>query len=489
MTNGVLKTQDNEKIVYSHYSYLFYRREVIIVAPGFLTSKDAHLMQWISNTLSEHFDVISFDFRGHGESSGSFMWTSKEENDLDTVVKYAKTKYKKVGILGFSLGAATSIIWASKNKMCVDSLVMVSPPADFWKIDFHFWEKSSIEDIMYNLNPTTVGKGVRAGNMFLPKEKPIEAISMIDKTPILLIHGCKDWLIKHWHTEALFERILHKNKKIELIKEGQHAEKIIQYHPQVFSNIVLNWFIETLRGKSYMVVLRYAVSLVSVFLPVLIIFLTSLVVGGLVFSKVWFMTTNCSMLMKILFASLGILISYLAYMSVIFSAIWFCKIFLRIKEGSYYYLSSDVLRWRFIRILSLLVPVNLFDNFLCAHLYTVLCRLMGAKIGKSTLILSKGITDPEFLEIGEGTIIEEDVSIICHSLNRDRVIFQKTKIGKYVTISSHAVIMGGVEIGDYSVVTAGAVVAKGTKIPPQSVWSKKNEQDVSLDIQNWDKVT
>ena len=86
-----------------------------------------------------------------GKAQGLFSWTSKESADIQAVLNFVKDcKYEAVGLMGFSLGAAIGLIEASHNQN-IKTVVSVSAPYDFWKIDYRFWEKGMIEDLKLNL--------------------------------------------------------------------------------------------------------------------------------------------------------------------------------------------------------------------------------------------------------------------------------------------------------------------------------------------------
>ena len=88
MKNVHLRTKDGIKIELSYYNKGF--DSVVIIAPGWCMTKDSKSFVEISNSFSDDFDVISFDFRGHGKSSGFYTLGAKEEAEIDEVIKFAK---------------------------------------------------------------------------------------------------------------------------------------------------------------------------------------------------------------------------------------------------------------------------------------------------------------------------------------------------------------------------------------------------------------
>lgn len=205
MKTQTIKTSDGQDIVLDHYQHG--HDKVIIIAHGFFNSKDALLLKALGLALDDRYDIIIMDFRGHGKSGGLFYWTSKEYLDLQTVLDYAQKSYQRIGVIGFSLGAATSLIAASRGDL-ITSLIAVSAPSEFEKIEYRFWELSFENDIVYSLiGEGKIGKGVRPGPFWQKKDKPIDRVEKI-QCPVLYIHGQADWLIKPWHSEALYKRTI-----------------------------------------------------------------------------------------------------------------------------------------------------------------------------------------------------------------------------------------------------------------------------------------
>ncbi len=241
-TSGYLLTSDQHKVHYDQYQSN--HKKVIVVAHGFFNSKQAILLKQLGESLSNEYDVILFDFRGHGLSQGFFYWTAKEYLDLLAIIEFASKSYERIGLIGFSLGAATSIIAASKT-MSINSIISISAPVEFAKIDYRFWELDVKNDLFYNLfGEGKHGKGVRPGPFWLRKEKPLEIVKKA-RIPIFYIHGDRDWIIRHWHSEELYKNTA-AFKRLSIIKNGPHAEYLFREHKNEMLRLIREWFNETL---------------------------------------------------------------------------------------------------------------------------------------------------------------------------------------------------------------------------------------------------
>ena len=243
VVTNTLVTPDKQKIAYRHYKGG--HDKAIIIAHGFYNSKDAGILKKLAESIYDEYDVFMFDFRGHGKSRGLYTWTSKEGRDLEAVLDYIDGKHKKVGILAFSFGGSVAINTLAHDTR-VNSLICVSSASDPYKTDYQFWKLDLKGDLSYTLFTLEglKGRGFRPGPFWLKKDKPIDNVAKI-QIPILYIHGEKDWVIKPWHSQALYDKTQSK-KKLVIIKNGPHAEYLARDYFEQFMTEVKIWFKETL---------------------------------------------------------------------------------------------------------------------------------------------------------------------------------------------------------------------------------------------------
>ncbi|MCQ9207958.1 MAG: lysophospholipase [Omnitrophica bacterium] len=236
MKARAIKSFDKTKIAFNHFKKGG-RRTVLILCHGFWMSKDTETFLNLSKDLFKLYDVITMDQRGHGASAGVFNFSSKEHKDIRAVINYAKRHYKQIYLMGFSLGAASSIIEVARNKN-VDRLIVVSPPTRFAKIENRFLNMDAIIPWIQRLGPHIFK--LRIGDIGAGKISPIDVIDRISPIPLLIIHGDKDPIIFKRHAQALYNKAK-EPKKIIIIKKGLHAEDLYRQNPKAFVNLCISW--------------------------------------------------------------------------------------------------------------------------------------------------------------------------------------------------------------------------------------------------------
>ena len=218
------------------------RNEVVIICPGFFQSTETRIFRRISLAMAHGRDVIAMDFRGHGRSGGLYTFSAREGADLETVIEWTAARYRRIGILGFSMGAAIAINTVSRHQDRVRSLVAVSAPSAFEEIEFKWWTLRAIRGGIEGLE---WGAGFRPGNPFLKKERPMENIQRLREIPVLFIHGTRDAIVDVRHSRRLYEAAA-EPKRLEIVEGGSHSESLFRHNPHGFSRLVNGWFAQTL---------------------------------------------------------------------------------------------------------------------------------------------------------------------------------------------------------------------------------------------------
>jgi len=232
-----LKTQDGIDISANYYNAGF--ENVLIICPGFMMHKDSRPFSMLSESLNKEFDIIAMDFRGHGKSGGTYTFTSREGLDLKAVIDYSRPRYKSIGIIGFSLGAAVAINEVAKDK-AVDRLMAVSAPMEFGEIENKFLNKDVVSSTIKKIELDMLN--IRLGNIFLNKSKPIDNVDKISPVPILFVHGKDDTIIEPRHSVSLYEKAK-EPKKLVIFEDSLHAEDLfLGNHFNSFISLCTEWF-------------------------------------------------------------------------------------------------------------------------------------------------------------------------------------------------------------------------------------------------------
>lgn len=228
-------TRDGIRICFDLYVQAE-RDAVLVLCPGFFQSKETALLRRMAADLSQEQDVLCMDFRGHGRSGGLYTFSAREGADLEAVLEWARERYSTISLLGFSLGGAVAINTATRFPDSIRSLIAVGAPSAFEQIEYQVWKP---EVMLGGLRGWDPKMGCRLGNPWLKKERPVENIRHLDM-PVLLIHGTRDSIVSHSHSERLHQAA-REPKRLELIEGGGHAEELYREAPERFLQLVQEW--------------------------------------------------------------------------------------------------------------------------------------------------------------------------------------------------------------------------------------------------------
>jgi non-ribosomal peptide synthetase-like protein len=139
--------------------------------------------------------------------------------------------------------------------------------------------------------------------------------------------------------------------------------------------------------------------------------------------------------------------------------------------GRFPYLSMGAWRWASYNALTLVLRFTFVNWIRVTPLLPLYHRLMGARIGRRVQINTAVLADQNLVEIGDDTVIGGDVTLVCHSAERGRLVTAPVKIGSRVTVGLMAVVFPGCVIGDDAIIAAGSVLSKGARVGPGEIWA------------------
>ena len=170
--------------------------------------------------LKRDINLFVFDFAGSGLSEGEYISLGyHESDDLGNVIDFLEKipGVGKIGLWGRSMGAATAMIYAHRDKR-VRALCLDSPFADFERLARELTKKNlsfSLPGFILSTMLSIVrGTILKKNGLDIDKLKPIDAA---DKTfqPVIFVHAINDELIDVKHSMDLFNKYEGQEKSLK----------------------------------------------------------------------------------------------------------------------------------------------------------------------------------------------------------------------------------------------------------------------------------
>lgn len=174
------------------------------------------------------YNVLLPDFRGHGRSGGEWRTIGADESrDVLGAFDWVKNQgisSENIAILGFSMGAAATLLAASQEKEIV-AVVSDSSWADFSKVSMPRKDALALFLLFEEVEAVS----------------PIEVIEAIPATTrVLLIHGGGDNTIPPTHAEELWEALKKRNpdNPRPWVPDGGHTQAFALHSEEYVSRVI-----------------------------------------------------------------------------------------------------------------------------------------------------------------------------------------------------------------------------------------------------------
>ncbi len=200
----------------------------------------------IASELVEHgYNVLTFDMRGHGESDGNRMSAGYyEKRDLLGAVDYVKGRgIEDIGVLGFSMGAATALL-ATPESDDIDAVVTDCAFADLQDMmEPEFAKRTNFPGFF--LPPLLFMVKIMYGVDFAAI-KPVESVPDIAPRPVFFIHGELDEIVPLEHAYRLQQASQNPQDQLWVVPQAGHVGAYVMY-PEEYMNKITAFFDTVLR--------------------------------------------------------------------------------------------------------------------------------------------------------------------------------------------------------------------------------------------------
>ena len=196
-----------------------YKHTLVFAAGiGWVSAEWETTPSWPAGFAKKGYRVLTFDFRGRGESEGDFLETTLTTNiaDLTSAINFLDSD---VTLIGASFGGTASICIAAKNKRVKCLITMAAPHnLDVWLGGNRLAEAKKNG---YSVGMEPWQKYSLALFVDARKYEVLEKAKMI-KVPWLIIHGNKDKSIPVQQARDFYggARCI---KELQIIKDAGHS--------------------------------------------------------------------------------------------------------------------------------------------------------------------------------------------------------------------------------------------------------------------------
>jgi pimeloyl-ACP methyl ester carboxylesterase len=194
----------------------------VVLVHGFCASSDDPAVVAVAQALyADGFDVVSYDARGHGQSTGESTLGDLEQHDVAAAVASARSRSSDVVLVGASMGAIAALRYAATDPD-LRGVVSVSCPAR-WTLPIN--PTAAAAAVMTR---TPVGRAilarmmkVRVARRWTNPDAPVELIERV-AAPVAVVHGTADRFIPMRAAYELYSRA-NTERSLDLVPGMGHA--------------------------------------------------------------------------------------------------------------------------------------------------------------------------------------------------------------------------------------------------------------------------
>lgn len=218
---------------------------LIVLAHGYRGNRlsDKPSLPTAKALVENGYAVLMFDFRNSGLSDGTLTTVGLlEKDDLLAAVRYAEGQgygSQGIGLLGFSMGAATSLL-AAADAPQVKALAVDSPFSDlksYLQENLPHWShlpEFPFTPVILRAIPLLIGHDTG-------EVSPIQAVDRLKDRPILFIHGGNDQAIAKHHSDRVVEALARPKEEIWSVPAAGHVGTY-ELEPMMYVEKVVSFF-------------------------------------------------------------------------------------------------------------------------------------------------------------------------------------------------------------------------------------------------------
>jgi dipeptidyl aminopeptidase/acylaminoacyl peptidase len=219
---------------------------------GFHRADPAVGMLNIAKALADHgYNVLTYDLRGHGESEdGKSTGGYYERRDVLGAIAYVKEKgiqTQRIGLLGFSVGAAASLLAAAEDEV-IPAVVSDSCWADL--MDLIRSEIAKRPHMPRLLTPLVPKLAKLAYGVDVDEVKPLATVAQIAPRPIFFIHGEFDRTVPVESALRMYHSNDNPKNSLWVVPEAPHVGSY-KARPEEYIAKVTDFFDQALKQASF----------------------------------------------------------------------------------------------------------------------------------------------------------------------------------------------------------------------------------------------